>query len=202
MFQAVINEPIGIPIETVSVSNQDDAMATIVLAFSTDPVVRWMYPEPQQYLTYFPQFIMAFGGRAIDTGTAYYVSHYAGIALWFPPGVESDEEALMAIIEQSIPESHQSTIFALIEEMGNYHPEEPHWYLPVIGVEPAQRNKGYGSALMEQVLSECDRDRLPAYLESSNPDNLRFYQRHGFEQLGTIQVGESPPIFPMLRHPQ
>jgi RimJ/RimL family protein N-acetyltransferase len=55
---------------------------------------------------------------------------------------------------------------------------------------------------MQPILKRCDRDRLPAYLESSNPANIAFYERHGFELLGTIQVGTSPPIFPMVRYPQ
>jgi hypothetical protein len=52
---------------------------------------------------------------------------------------------------------------------------------------------------MEHALIACDRDHSPAYLESSNPKNVPLYERHGFELLGTIQVGASPPIFPMLR---
>jgi L-amino acid N-acyltransferase YncA len=55
---------------------------------------------------------------------------------------------------------------------------------------------------MQHGLLQCDRHHMPAYLESSNPANLSFYERHGFEVLGTIQVGASPPIFPMLRHPR
>jgi hypothetical protein len=47
-----------------------------------------------------------------------------------------------------------------------------------------------------------DRDHMLAYLESSNPKNIPLYERHGFELLGTIQVGTSPPIFPMLRTPR
>jgi hypothetical protein len=43
---------------------------------------------------------------------------------------------------------------------------------------------------------------VPAYLESSNPRNLSFYRRHGFEPLGAIQVGSSPTLVPMLRQPR
>jgi hypothetical protein len=43
---------------------------------------------------------------------------------------------------------------------------------------------------------------VPAYLESTNPRNVSFYRRHGFEVLGTIQVGSSPPLIPMLRPPR
>jgi GNAT superfamily N-acetyltransferase len=59
-----------------------------------------------------------------------------------------------------------------------------------------------GSALMQYALAACDRDGMPAYLESTNPRNVRLYERHGFELLGTIQAGSSPPLFPMLREPR
>jgi hypothetical protein len=49
------------------------------------------------------------------------------------------------------------------------------------------------------VLSRCDQEHMPAYLESSTPANAAFYQRLGFEALGVIRVGDSPPMVPMLR---
>ena len=55
------------------------------------------------------------------------------------------------------------------------------------------------SPLMRHALAACDRDRLPAYLESSNPANIPLYERHGFERLGAIRAGESPTVVPMLR---
>ena len=83
--------------------------------------------------------------------------------------------------------------------MGHYHPKEPHWYLPLIGVDPRHQRRGHGAALLRHALARCDRDHAPAYLESSNPANVPLYERHGFAVLDTIQVGSSPPIFPMLR---
>ena len=71
----------------------------------------------------------------------------------------------------------------------NVHPTEPHWYLPMIAMDPALQSRGYGSALLRAALARCDEDGLPAYLESSNPRNISIYRRHGFEATGTIQVG-------------
>ena len=85
--------------------------------------------------------------------------------------------------------------------MGKYHPEEPHWYLPLIGVDPLHQGRGYGSALMKHALQRCDQENKLAYLESSNPRNLSLYIRHGFEIIGTIRVADSPPMIPMLRKP-
>ncbi|MGH6833122.1 MAG: GNAT family N-acetyltransferase, partial [Methyloceanibacter sp.] len=81
-------------------------------------------------------------------------------------------------------------------------PKEPHWYLPLIGTDPAKQGNGYGSALLRHALAICDREKMPAYLEATSARNVPLYQRHGFEALGTIQVGSSPPITPMLRKPR
>lgn len=50
----------------------------VTLAFSTDPVARWIYPNPYQYLTHMPPFIKAFAGKAFTHESAYYVEGYAG----------------------------------------------------------------------------------------------------------------------------
>jgi ribosomal protein S18 acetylase RimI-like enzyme len=187
-------------VQTAVISDQPRLVAAIVLAFSADPAARWTYPAPENYLKHFPDLVRIFGSMAFECGTAHFIGDVQAAALWLPPGVQPDEEALMAHFQRTVPERDQDTLFAVFEQMGQYHPNEPHWYLPLIGVDPAQQGKGHGSALLVHALRRCDEDGAPAYLESSNPKNIPLYQRHGFEVLGTIQVGSSPPITPMLRH--
>lgn len=189
-------------IKTVPASDEAAAIAVMVLAFSADPAARWTWPTPQQYLLHFPSFVKVFGGKAFAHGSAYYMDGYAGAALWLPPEIRPDENALITLLQTTGSAPFQRDGSALFEQMGRYHPREPHWYLPFIGVDPSQQGKGYGAALMEHALISCDRDHTLAYLESSNPKNIPLYERHGFELLGTIQVGTSPPIFPMLRKPR
>jgi ribosomal protein S18 acetylase RimI-like enzyme len=189
-----------IDVQTAGISDQSRLVAAIVLAFSVDPAARWTYPAPENYLKHFPDLVRIFGRRAFECGTADFIGDVQAAAMWLPPGVQPDEEALMAHFQRTVPEQDQDTLFAVFEQMGQYHPDEPHWYLPLIGVDPAKQGKGYGSALLKHALKRCDEDRTPAYLESSNPENIPLYLRHGFEVLGTIQVGSSPPITPMLRH--
>jgi len=52
---------------------------------------------------------------------------------------------------------------------------------------------------MEPALTRCDEDGVIAYLESSNPADISLYQRHGFEVIGEIRVGDAPVVTPMLR---
>ncbi|WP_342240064.1 GNAT family N-acetyltransferase [Inquilinus sp. OTU3971] len=183
----------------VEPAESERAVAAILLAFATDPIARWNFPDPRQYLLHFPGFIRALGGSAFADGTAWQADDYAGAALWLRPGAHSDEEALGALVEATIPQERQGEIGAVVEQMARYHPVEPHWHLPLIGVDPLHRRKGYGAALLQATLRRCDQDHLPAYLESTNPANIGLYQRHGFEIMGTIQAGTSPLMTPMLR---
>jgi ribosomal protein S18 acetylase RimI-like enzyme len=189
-------------IKTATLSDETPAIAAVVLAFSADPAARWTWPDPSQYLEHFPNFVRVFGGKAFAHGSAYHLVGYAGAALWLPPEVRPDENALITLLQRTGSPQVQKDGTAVFEQMGGYHPREPHWYLPFIGVDPFHQRKGYGAALMQHALIPCDRDHTLAYLESSNATNIPLYERHGFELLGTIQVGTSPPIFPMLRRPR
>lgn len=96
---------------------------------------------------------------------------------------------------RSTSEEAQNVVPALFEKMGGYHPNEPHWYLPLLGVDPHHHGKGLGSVLMKYALTMCDKDSVLGYIESSNPRNIPFYKRHGFELLGTIQENKFPQSF-------
>jgi GNAT superfamily N-acetyltransferase len=188
-------------IKTATASDEAPTIDVIVRPFSADPVAQWIWPDSQQYQMYFPSFVRTFGGKAFTHGRAHYVDGYAAAALWLPPGILPDEDMLISIFKRSVSEQSQKHVFTVFDQMARYHPSEPHWYLPLMGVDPLKQGKGFGSALMQQALVQCDRENKLAYLEASSPRSIPFYERHGFELLGTIRVGMSPPIFPMLRKP-
>ena len=96
------------PIAVLPASDQERAIATVVLAFSTDPMARWVWPDPQQYLASAPDFARAFGGRAFAQGTAHCVADYLGVALWLSPGIQPDEDALGALLHDLGMSIHRS----------------------------------------------------------------------------------------------
>lgn len=175
------------------------ATAVLTLAFADDPVARFMYPEPEEYLAKFPVLVEAFGSDAFRRGTGRIVEPGHAAALWLPPGLHTDDEALGAVLEQDVPAAVRADVAAMFAEMDVYHPSEPHWYLPLIGVDPALRSRGYGTSLLQEGLAQCDQEHVAAYLESTNPRNISLYRRHGFEALGTIKAGAAPSAVPMLR---
>jgi ribosomal protein S18 acetylase RimI-like enzyme len=181
-------------------SDAERCIHILTLAFAGDPPSRWMYPDPGQYLRYFPEFVRAFGGAAFESGAVEILDNFAA-ALWLAPGSHPDEAALADLIHRSIPTPHRDRVLALFEQFDEYHPQEPHWHLPLIGVDPGFQRQGYGSALLKNMLRRLDEQKAPAYLEATCPENVSLYERHGFEVIGVIHVRTSPPIFPMLRKP-
>lgn len=96
------------------------------------------------------------------------------------------------------------TFMQIVNAMSAAHPTQPHMYLWVNGTEKSRQGMGLGSKVISVVLERCDREGLPAYLESSNPRNRPFYERHGFSVMHEITgLPEGcPPIVGMWRRPK
>jgi GNAT superfamily N-acetyltransferase len=190
---------VEVQIRSLEPSEAERALAVQATAFAADPMMRWLFPEPRTYLDSFERFAEAFGGRCFEHGTAFVADDFGGCAFWLPPGVHTDADAVEAVMRETLKTETRSATASVLEEMDRYHIKEPHWYLPMIGVDPAHQGKGIGSALLRHALMQVDELGLPAYLEASKPANVPLYQRHGFEVLGEIRAEDSPPVFPMHR---
>jgi ribosomal protein S18 acetylase RimI-like enzyme len=188
------------PTVRIATSDEKDrALDVFTLAFVDDPMARWVFADSSSYLKHGRTAQLGLGGRALEHGTAHVLDDFSAAAFWLPPGIGPDEEAMGALIERAVPQDKQADLGGVVEQMGRYHPQEPHWYLAVLGVDVSRQGKGLGSIIMKHALARVDAERLPAYLESSNPRNIAFYERHGFEVVGRIQAGASPVVTPMLR---
>ena len=189
----------GVELRQVRMQEEARLLSTLTSAFINDPPARWLYPEPHDYLRYFPAFARAFGGGALALGSAWCMEDFSAVACWFPPETGPDEALLMAVIENSMPAKRHSEVFGVLKVLGEAHPCEPHWYLPLIGVDAACQGHGRGSALLRATLAVCDRGGLPAYLEASSPRSIPLYEHFGFRRRAALRVGSCPPITPMWR---
>jgi ribosomal protein S18 acetylase RimI-like enzyme len=191
-------------IRTATPTDEPAVFQALMLAFSTDPAVRWTWPDPVEFMQHFPRFARAFAGNAFQHASADCIGTHgiSGVALWLPPEVGSDDAGIEQALTEGLPQARQQEVFGLMDEMGRYHPAEPHWYLPLIGVDPFFQGQGQGAALLKHAMQRCDQAGQLAYLEATHPKSLGLYERHGFELLGRIQQGTSPTLFPMLRTPR
>ncbi len=192
----------SIDVRSASPDELAQAIACVVAAFITDPLCRFAWPSPHQYLEAMPIAARAFGGASFDHGSADVAEGFAGAGLWLPAGVHADGEALENAFRDTAEPDHLDDLLRTFEKMDEWHIDEPHWYLPLIGVEPIAQGRGVGGALLREATERADRDGLPAYLESSNPRNISLYERHGFVVMGEIRIGRGPVVTPMLRRPR
>jgi len=176
-------------------------------AFADDPMMSFLLPDEHQRRRRLPMlFALQLRSLQAHLGEVYTTSELSGAALWAPPGrwrgppltVLRGLPRLLLALGHRLPTALRSV--AAAEEV---HPSEPHWYLAVLGTEPASQGRGVGSALLAPVLQRCDADGVPAYLESSKQSNVAFYARHGFEVTSPLDIpGGGPRVWPMWREPR
>jgi ribosomal protein S18 acetylase RimI-like enzyme len=189
-------------IQAVGADQAGDLRATLALAFSTDPCTRYIWPKPADFLNGYPRLLAAIGGPGLENGVGYATADFAAASLWLKPGAKSDGDAIGTLISETVAPERAAVGAEVGALMDSFHPDEPHWYLSMIGVDPARQGRGLGSALLRHTLAIIDAEGSLAYLESSNPKNVPLYERHGFEVLGQIAPADFPGLTPMLRRPQ
>lgn len=180
----------------------------VIDAFRDDPVQRWVFRGAD----------LDAGLRALFThlvegyfavGHAYLVSDPGGVVgagLWEPPDRSSlPEERIAELLADLAPilGDHLGAVMGELARTYEYRPAEPHLYLGILGVVSRAQSGGFGTALIAPVLAECDRMGMLAHLESSNPRNVPFYLRHGFEVVDAFHCGGDGPVMTiMTRQPR
>ncbi|MFJ3201519.1 GNAT family N-acetyltransferase [Streptomyces sp. NPDC086989] len=185
----------------------DDAATigrTLARAFGDDPMMRWFFPgDASREAGLGRYFTTLFTRQYLRHGVCEYTESAA--AFWVPPGAQDkavpDAETvreLSGILGDRAPLFRQAA-----EEAAGSGPQEPHWYLAVVGADPAAQGQGHGAALLRSGLARADAAGLPVYLESSKPANLPFYEHFGFAVLGEVRLpGGGPALWPMRRAPR
>lgn len=69
-----------------------------------------------------------------------------------------------------------------------HDPDERHWHLGPLAVDAHLQGEGVGSRMMQVFCAQMDAAHEDAYLETDKPENVRFYERFGFEVVGEQEV--------------
>ena len=180
--------------------------AALSASFAEDPVQQWLF-EPVDdfdgsrtaFLRFFVDTYFPAGHVYVEAGTG----GASGAAMWTPPDRDVLDvaciEALLALMDGILGDEALPRLSELARS-GAYRPTEPHFYLGVLGIDPACQGKGLGAALVAPVLDACDQGGFVAHLESSNPRNLGFYERLGFVATDDFRCGgPAGPLMTIMR---
>ncbi len=173
-------------------------------AFEDDPISAYLFPEVSSRRARLESFYRLILGLMTQQGAIYTDDLVRGVAVWQAPASRKQtlvDRVLGALI--TVVELRTSSLRALELQrtVARTQITEPHWYLALLGTGPAHQRKGVGSAMLQPILSRCDADGVPAYLESSKEQNIAFYEHHGFRVTQELQVRDGPTLWSMTRTP-
>jgi GNAT superfamily N-acetyltransferase len=183
----------------------DRLAVALARAFQDDPVTRWVYASDRRRPFWAQRFFAWQLRRLLPQDVTWTTDDGAGgAALWALPGRwREDARDTLSLLRLTLPGvlPRLPRILRGLGQVEVRHPVERHLYLAVLGVDPDHQGTGVGSQLIRPGLELCDRERLPAYLETGKEANLAFYGRHGFHVLDRVDLPKGPPVWFLWREP-
>jgi GNAT superfamily N-acetyltransferase/Ser/Thr protein kinase RdoA (MazF antagonist) len=172
-------------------------------AFIDDPIIRWPLPDDADDIEdrVRSMFTWAYVDLA-DLGMVWETAGGDGVAVWVPPGgaeqlIASDR----AVREQLATLTHDGgrRYGVLWDWIEARLPEEPHWFLDALGVEPSRQSSGIGTALLNWGLDRARADGVPVLLETGRVETVRFYERFGFRTSAEEDAPDGGPHIWFMR---
>lgn len=178
-------------------------------AFRDDPCLQWTFKSGAGFLPALGKYFdFALANQCLQHDAMFMSADANAAAVWLPPSGLASLALPPGQMLRMLPRLISMTGFARMtramatgDAMEKHHPPEPpHWYLFFIGVTSSARGQGLGSSILEATLRTVDAERMPAYLDNSNPKNTRLYERHGFRVVSEYRARkDAPPFWGMWR---
>ena len=175
-------------------------------AFADDPVLAWSCPRASRRVAVGRRFFGARLRQLLPEDEVWTTDDLAGTAVWAPPDrwrvsawqtLQLVPSTLAALAPHRLP-----LVLSGLADVERRHPLEPHMYLAVLGTDPPAQGRGVGSAVLGPVLEDCDRNGVPAFLETGKERNVGFYARHGFRVTEEFDLPRGPRVWLMWRDPR
>jgi len=149
-------------------------------AFHDDPVMRWLFPDDDQFLAEGGEVLRGPMTSWVSLGEVWCTDDVAALAAWIPPG----RPVATVTPDPPVADPGPGVIerLSLLGPMVAEHtPPENHWYLQMLATHPDWQRQGLGAELMHHMFERADAEGLPCYLETETEENVVYYRRHGFE---------------------
>jgi ribosomal protein S18 acetylase RimI-like enzyme len=162
----------------------DDLYDRLALPYADFRTLFTALPSPQ---------VAAFCGRCV-----------VGVAAVTPPGgcVGSFfRNAAADVLEKATPGlGDPSRVHVFWAHFATHDPDEEHWHVGPVGVEPGFQGRGIGVKVVREVCAELDGRARVGWLETDKERNVSFYRSLGFTVVDTATILGVPTWF-MRRDP-
>jgi len=189
-------------------SGRDRALATVLAAFATDPLLRWVWPGQERYDGCAPTFFGLLLDLRIEAGEVWVAqpeysedTAIGSVAMWDPPGglyLPAAAER-WARVHAGFTAAERAAWAFYDDALGVPASAGAHWYLGVLATDPGRQGTGLGRAVATPMLAAADRAGLPAYLETASDTNVAIYRRLGFEVAREVDLPDGGPRCWLMR---
>ena len=189
-------------------SSRLDGLANMLArVFDQDAHFNWLVRQDERRQEALVQLFRLLVGELLGKeGELHVTADGRAVAIGYPPGAgRLSLLKQLAFLRRYFPISGRAGFAARamgLQIMEWHRPKQPHYYLQVIGVETGMQGQGLGRTLMEPVLISCDQRHLLAYLVTSKPHNLGFYEKFGFQVAGSYRLPSGPTLWKLMREPR
>lgn len=173
----------------------------LVAAFVQDPLVRYLFPEEDSYVERASAFFGYLFDKRVACGTIWVTDGCEGASLWSQPAdlpqrVTIDEVGLRERLLGAVGVEAAERIEQYDEVIGAALPVDgDFWYLGVLGSHPSHAGRGLGDAVMRAGLDRVRGENGVAYLETSRPDNVGYYERRGWSVVDSVTFAGLPTVW-------
>lgn len=182
--------------------DRGDVARTLARAFADDPVMGWIYPDPDDRARRLPRLFALLFDTDGSAGMRLTTAEASAATLWRAPG--RARTGPLTMLRHAWPMwralgPNLARALAVSNAIEAHLPSGDFWYLHIAGCDPAARGRGLGRAAIEAGIARVA-GRLPVYLENSNAANLGFYRALGFTVDSEWRVGaDGPRLWSMTR---
>jgi GNAT superfamily N-acetyltransferase len=175
----------------------------LVEAFHEDPMWGpWAFPDPDTRSQHRATVFRLLVEGALRYPWVWLAADRAA-AVWIPPGgtelSPAQERQINDVLYESLGDRAASVLEAF-ETFAEARPSEPHYYLTLLGTDPAHRGRGLGQRLLSANLTRVDAAGAPAYLEAAD-ELVPLYQRFGFLVIERFALAGGLTVNGMWREP-
>lgn len=192
-------------VREATLADVDAAVATLQAAFANYPFTRHTIAA-DGYTDRLARSQRLFVERiGLPHGRVWVSDQRDAVSVWTTPAsadVIGDVFAELAAELGEIAGDRAGVAAAVEQALTLHRPSTPAWFLGTVGVRPEHQGLGLGKAVIEPGLRAADRQRQPAYLETSLVANVELYRTLGFHVTAEIELPEHGPItWAMYREP-
>ncbi|MFI0258633.1 GNAT family N-acetyltransferase [Streptomyces sp. NPDC017056] len=180
------------------------ALRTLQRAFADYPFTRHTIAA-DDHLGRLYRFNELFVSRVgLDCGKVWVADDGDAVAVWTTPETVGAVDVFAEIGPRFAEISGDRAEAAAQAEaaMRPHRPTGPVWFLGSVGVDPGRQGGGLGGAVIRPGLEAAERAGVPAFLETSDERNVRFYEHLGFTVTADYPLpGGGPRTWAMTRRP-